>query len=50
MAHPPNHGKSWSKSEIQQVKREARDANIPTEQIAQNHGRTVGSIRDLARP
>jgi len=41
-------GSPYTRAEIAQIKREARDRNLSTAQIARRHGRTVGGIRSLA--
>ncbi len=40
---PPNHGKSWTKTEVQQLRKEVKQ-NTPTRVIGLKHGRTEDAI------
>lgn len=43
-----NKGKPYTKADIAEIKREARDQNVSTKKIADNLGRTEDGIRGLA--
>lgn len=45
---PKNDGKPWTGTERQVLRRLARDANVSTEKIAKELGRTVAAIRNHA--
>ena len=47
MTKPINSGKNWTQSEINKLKKEAKQ-NLDTEDIAKNHGRTKSSIYSKA--
>lgn len=48
MANPENHGKHWTPSEIEELKKLSK-GNTPTGLIAHELGRTEDSVRTKAR-
>lgn len=44
---PPNHGKSWTKSDVQQLKREVGQ-NTPTRVLGLHLGRTPDAVYNKA--
>lgn len=49
MAGPKNEGKPWKSAQDKQLARLARDANVPTDKIAREMGRTEDAIRSEAQ-
>jgi predicted transcriptional regulator len=48
VARPKNDGKPWTPAQDKQLARLARNANVPTDKIAREMGRTEDAIRSEA--
>jgi hypothetical protein len=46
---PKNDGKPWTREDFKTLRREARDRNISTDEIAKHLGRKVGAVRGAAQ-
>jgi hypothetical protein len=44
-----NDGKAWTRADIKTLRREARDRNVSTDEIAKHLGRTVTAVRGAAQ-
>jgi hypothetical protein len=46
---PKNDGKPWTRAEFKELRQEARDRNVSTDEIAKRHGRTIAAVRAAAQ-
>lgn len=44
-----NEGKRWTREDVKTLRQLARDANVPTDKIAKQLGRSVAAVRSEAQ-